>query len=64
MVRWTMAERRSTGPWWTMGGGAAGARQRRGTPAFPCVGPHRGRSGSKRKRRGSSPRSLTGGAVM
>jgi hypothetical protein len=35
-----------------------------GTPAFLRAGPRRGGSGSKRRRRGSSPRSLTGGAMM
>jgi hypothetical protein len=35
-----------------------------GTSAFLCMGPRHGGSGSKRRRWGSSPRSLMGGAVM
>jgi hypothetical protein len=35
---------------------AAEARESTSSPAFPCVGPHHGGTGSKRRGRGSLPR--------
>jgi hypothetical protein len=56
MDPWTIGRTSVHSPRWTTDRNSGRSSPERGSPAFPCAGPHRDGAGSKRRGWGSLPR--------